>query len=291
MSAGPDGILVIDKPAGMTSHDVVDAIRKRFRTKKVGHAGTLDPDATGLLIVGLGKATRLLAYAQGAPKRYSATARFGISTSTQDASGEVVSERACSFTADDLVRMLERFTGSIEQVPPMVSAVKIGGQRLHELARRGMEVERPARPVTVHALALTAFREGENPEADLDVHCSSGTYIRTLIHDVGEALGCGAHMTSLRRTATAGFEPPDSKPLDEVSESDIRPLSEALRSVAQIQLEDGHAMDVQHGRRLPGDLAPGLGEQDVVGLLHGGELVAVYRRAGDQLVADRVVPS
>ncbi|MEA2517352.1 MAG: tRNA pseudouridine55 synthase, partial [Actinomycetota bacterium] len=135
-----DGLLVIDKPAGMTSHDVVDVIRKRFNTKKVGHAGTLDPDATGILLLGVGKATRFLAYAQASPKRYRALARFGTSTSTQDASGEVLETRPCSFTRDELALALEKFTGDIEQVPPMVSAVKIGGEPLHAKARRGEEV-------------------------------------------------------------------------------------------------------------------------------------------------------
>ena len=290
MSRGPDGILVIDKPAGMTSHDVVDEIRRRFKTRKVGHAGTLDPDATGLLIVGLGKATRLLAYAQSSPKRYAATARFGVSTTTQDASGEVVATRPCSFAVDELTRALEKFTGTIDQVPPMVSAVKIGGERLHNLARRGEEVERPARQVTVHELSLLAFREGEAPEADLAVHCSSGTYVRTLIHDVGETLGCGAHMKSLRRTGTGGFDLSDSRPLAEVSPSDLRPLADAVRMLPRVELTEDDAPAIRHGRRLPAALSPDLEDDEIVSMLHDGELVAVYRRKGDELVADRVVP-
>ena len=137
-----DGVLVIDKPAGMTSHDVVDRIRKTFRTRKVGHAGTLDPDATGVLILGIGRATRFLAYSQAAPKRYKAVARFGITTSTQDASGEVIHEVEAAFSEDDLRSALEGFRGEIEQIPPMVSAVKVGGERLYKKARRGEEVER-----------------------------------------------------------------------------------------------------------------------------------------------------
>lgn len=291
MSGGPDGILVIDKPAGMTSHDVVDEIRKRFKTRKVGHAGTLDPDATGLLIVGLGKATRLLAYAQSSTKRYAATARFGVSTTTQDASGDIRATRPCSFGIDELTRALERFTGTIDQVPPMVSAVKIGGERLHNVARRGEEVERPARQVTVHELSLLAFRDGDAPEADLAVHCSSGTYVRTLIHDLGETLGCGAHMKSLRRTGTGGFDLSDSRPLAAISPSDLRPLADAVRMLPRVDLAEDDALAIRHGRRLPVDLSPDLEDDQIVSMLHGGELVAVYRRKGDELVADRVVPA
>src|SRR5687767_13814397 len=222
----------------MTSHDVVDVIRKRFKMKKVGHAGTLDPDATGVLLVGLGRATRFLAYAQDAPKRYQATARFGVTTSTQDASGEVLETRPCGFSREQLVATLARFTGVIEQVPPMVSAVKIGGERLHAKARRGETVDRPARTVTVHSLELTRFTDGDEPEAGFDVTCSSGTFVRTLIHDIGEELGCGAHMTSLCRTETGGFSIDEATPLDDVSENHLKPLVESVRVLPTVEVDE-----------------------------------------------------
>lgn len=288
-----DGVLVIDKPSGMTSHDVVDVIRKRFKTKKVGHAGTLDPDATGLLLVGVGRATRFLAYAQDAPKRYLATARFGTSTTTQDGSGETVQTRPCSFSVDELALALEKFTGDIEQVPPMVSAVKIGGERLHAKARRGEEVERPPRPVTIYELDLHAFRQDEGPEADLSVRCSSGTYVRTLINDVGELLGCGAHMAALRRTETGGFHIDEATALEDVSPEQLRPLTESVRVMPAVALSAAEATEVSHGRRLPASISPELAEGDLVAVRLGadGDLLAVYRRTGDSFIADRVVPT
>lgn len=285
-----DGVLVVDKPAGMTSHDVVDEIRRRFKTRKVGHAGTLDPDATGVLLIGVGRATRFLAYAQDAPKRYDATARFGTTTTTQDFSGEVVETRPCSFSADELARALEKFTGTIEQVPPMVSAVKVGGERLHVKARRGEEVERAARPVTIHELALTAFRPGGVPEAGLSVLCSSGTYVRTLIHDIGEALGCGAHMAALQRTGTGGFSIAEATPLADISPQHLKPLTDAVRVLPAIDLSVEDARSVENGHKLDAAIAPHVADGGLVALRAEDALVAVYRRAGDVLAADRVVP-
>lgn len=287
----PDGVLVIDKPAGMTSHDVVDAIRKRFKTKKVGHAGTLDPDATGVLLVGVGRATRFLAYAQDSPKRYAATARFGTTTSTQDASGEVLETRPCSFTRDELVNVLEKFSGEIEQIPPMVSAVKIGGERLHEKARRGETVDRPARPVTIYDLSLTGFADGVAPEADIDVSCSSGTFVRTLIADIGETLGCGAHMTALRRTETGGFTLDEATPLGDITSDHLKGLREAVRVLPSVDLTPEHAADVSFGRKLPASIAPDLEADASIAVCAEGRLVAVYKRSGDSLAADRVVPA
>jgi tRNA pseudouridine55 synthase len=285
-----DGVLVVDKPAGMTSHDVVDEIRRRFQTKKVGHAGTLDPDATGVLLIGVGRATRFLAYAQDAPKRYEATAAFGTSTSTQDASGDVIETRECSFSAEELARALEKFTGDIEQVPPMVSAVRVGGERLHVKARRGEEVERAPRPVTIHELELTEFRPGDVPEAEISVLCSSGTYVRTLIHDIGAALGCGAHMATLRRIETGGFTIAEATPLADISTDHLHPLTEAVRVLPAIDLSEEDARAVENGHKLAASIASGLVEGDLVALRAEGALVAVYRRAGDVLAADRVVP-
>lgn len=286
------GILVIDKPVGMTSHDVVDEVRARLRTKKVGHAGTLDPNATGLLIVGVGAATRFLTYAQHGAKRYLATARFGAATSTHDAWGEVLESRDCAGLDEaKLEDELGRYVGDIEQVPPMVSAVKSGGERLYLKARRGEEVERAARTVTVHDLKVLALRsDSDPPEADLEVVCSGGTYVRTLIHDIGHALECGAHMSALRRTQTGGFTEADAIALEDVSQDALRPLVDAVRELRRVVLDDETGALVSHGRPLPaGDLDAA--EEERVALVSDAGLLAVYTRAGDQLVADRVVGS
>ena len=283
-----DGVLAVDKPAGMTSHDVVDRVRKALGTRKVGHAGTLDPDATGVLILGVGKATRLLSYAQESRKRYRAIARFGSSTTTQDASGDVIEQRNADIGRDDVEREIKAFIGDLEQVPPMVSAVKIGGERLFEKARRGEEIERPPRPVTIYELRVLGFTEGDAPEAVLDVSCSAGTFVRTLIHDLGVALGCGAHMAELRRTEAGGFAENDLVPLDDVSEASLRPLIDAVRVLPHLDLDEEQATYVRHGRPLQG-LATS--EPGPVAVLHQGELLAVYKPKGSALVADRVVPS
>ena len=284
-----DGVLVIDKPPGMTSHDVVDAVRKRIRTKKVGHAGTLDPDATGVLVIGIGRATRFLAYAQDGPKSYVATARFGISTATQDSSGAVLRERPANVDRDDVEAALEKFRGDIEQIPPMVSAVKVGGEPLYKKALRGEEVERRPRPVRISSLVLREFTEGERPEAILDITCSSGTFVRTLIHDVGEVLGCGAHMAALRRTSAGGFSEADAIPLKNVSRDAIRPLVDAVVALPRIELNDEQAIDVRHGRRL--ELATDHAEGTPIALVKGGRLCAVYKPQEGALVADRVLSS
>lgn len=285
-----DGVLVVDKPGGMTSHDVVDEVRKKLGTKRVGHAGTLDPDATGLLILGIGRATRFLAYAQSGPKRYLAEARFGITTSTQDASGEVVATSDATVIEDHVRAALEKFRGAIEQVPPMVSAVKVGGERLYRKARRGEEVDRAARSVMVYSLELTGFDPAEQT-AQLDITCSGGTYVRTLINDLGAALGTGAHMTALRRTETGGFSLSDAVALEEAGPDALLPLTAVVRALATVQLDDDAAADVLHGRKLPATLAADLEEGQHAALARGSELLAVYRRAGHELVADRVVGS
>lgn len=288
-----DGVVVVDKPAGMTSHDVVDRVRRIFRTRKVGHAGTLDPDATGVLIVGLGRATRLMSYAQASAKRYSARARFGVVTTTQDASGEIVEQRPAAFLSPSDVRLaLEGFVGEIDQVPPMFSAVKVGGERLYRKALRGEDVERPARRVHVLRFELTDFVHGEHPEATFDVVCSAGTYVRTLVHDLGAALGCGAHLVALRRTEAGGFAEADAVPLERLRAEDLRPVADAVRELRAIELPDEQARAARHGRELPAsgtlgadDLAPG----EPVALLHGGELLAVYRAEGRRLRPDCVL--
>ncbi|MFN2588589.1 MAG: tRNA pseudouridine(55) synthase TruB [Actinomycetota bacterium] len=283
-----DGVLVIDKSAGMTSHDVVDAVRRALQTRKVGHAGTLDPDATGILLVGVGKATRFLSYAQAAPKRYVAGAQFGSSTTTQDASGEVVATAEPRFSEPELVAALARFTGEIEQVPPMVSAVKVGGERLYRKARRGEEVARAPRRVTIHELKLLEV-DASTARATFEVLCSGGTYVRTLVHDLGAALGCGAHLTSLRRTAAAGFTEADAIGLDDVDDGALRPLGDAVRDLARVDVDVAAAALVSHGRPLQVDAPARPGEH--VAVFNDGELVAVCVAEHDRLRPDRVVPA
>jgi tRNA pseudouridine55 synthase len=280
-----DGVLVIDKPAGKTSHDVVDRVRDVFKTRKVGHGGTLDPDATGVLLVGIGRATRLLAYAQAGPKRYRATARFGVTTSTQDSSGDVLKERPVRLSREVIEHALASFRGEIDQIPPMVSAVRMGGERLYEKARRGEEVERRPRRVTIHSLDLVDF-DGVD-RATFDVACSSGTYVRTLIADLGETLGCGAHLEDLRRTQAGGFTDEDAIPLDELRVEALRPLVDAVGDLPRVEVDAKDAERVAHGQSL--DVANGPKEGRFVAVVRDGNLLAVYVREGRRWVADRVL--
>ena len=199
----PNGIVVIDKPAGWTSMDVCAKLRGILKEKRVGHGGTLDPMATGVLPVFVGTATKAVEFAEKGDKEYIAGLRLGKVTNTQDITGEVLEARPVSVSREELEAVLPRFTGSIEQIPPMYSAIKINGKKLYELARKGREVERPARPVVIKSLKI----EDQKDETlyTIRVRCSKGTYVRTLCHDIGQALGCGGCMSSLRRTETAGF--------------------------------------------------------------------------------------
>ncbi|MCI9670286.1 MAG: tRNA pseudouridine(55) synthase TruB [Lawsonibacter sp.] len=199
------GILVIDKPAGWTSMDVCAKLRGVFHEKRVGHSGTLDPMATGVLPVFVGRATRAVEFAEKSDKEYIAGLKLGVITNTQDTTGEVLETRPVQISREQLEAALEKFRGDIMQVPPMYSAIKINGKKLYELARKGREVERPARPVTIKALEILE-QQGEDLYT-IRVRCTKGTYIRTLCHDIGAALGCGGCMASLRRTMAAGFTP------------------------------------------------------------------------------------
>lgn len=291
-----DGVLVVDKPPGMTSHDVVDEVRRRFRTRKVGHAGTLDPDATGVLVCGLGKATRFLSYAQEAPKRYLAEAVFGVTTSTQDGSGRVIEERAVVASEGDVTELLPGLTGPVLQIPPMVSAVRHEGERLHVKARRGEEVERSPREVHVYTFQLLAWHPGERPVATFDVSCSAGTFVRTLVHDLGAQLGCGAHLRSLRRTEAGGFTLAEAVALDRIEAGHLLPVVEAVRGLRRIEVDDAGRAMVVHGRPLPLSLVPSEQAQpdpagEPVAVVSGGDLLGVYRARADSLVPERVVPT
>ena len=209
-----NGIIIIDKPSGWTSMDVCAKLRGILHTKKVGHAGTLDPMATGVLPVFVGQATRAVSFAESGQKEYVAGLKLGLVTNTQDTSGETLGTHPASVTRTELESVLPRFTGEIEQIPPMYSAIKIGGKKLYELARRGEEVERKPRPVTIYELEVV---EQTAPDAfTLRIRCSKGTYVRTLCHDIGRALGCGGCMSALLRTMAAGFTLADAVTLERV---------------------------------------------------------------------------
>jgi tRNA pseudouridine55 synthase len=282
-----DGVLVVDKPAGMTSHDVVQVVRRAVGQRRVGHTGTLDPDATGVLVVCLGRATRLVPYLQAGRKTYAATMVLGLATTSQDAAGEVVAEADAGHVDERaLCEVLIGFQGEIEQVPPMVSAVKVDGERLHVRARRGETVERRPRRVTVHELVLEDFRPGPRAEASFLVSCSAGTYVRTLAHDVGAALGVGGSLTRLRRIANGPFGLDDAVGLDEVGTAGdddrlaelLLPPDEAVaRAVPTVPVADaGTVLALAQGRPLPAQ-----GREGAYAVVWHDRLVGLYRDAGD----------
>jgi tRNA pseudouridine55 synthase len=252
---GPVGLLVVDKPAGMTSHDVVARIRRAFGTRKVGHAGTLDPMATGVLVLGLGRATRLLGYVSGDDKDYAATIRLGVTTVTDDAEGDVLTTQSAAQVSEESVRAgVAHLTGELDQVPSSVSAVKIDGQRAYRRVRDGEAVDLPARRVVVSRFDVLSLTR---PSPDLldvavDVTCSSGTYVRALARDLGASLGVGGHLTALRRTRVGGFSLHDARTLDEVAADPIGGLMDlaaaATRAFARLELTAEQALDAQHGR-------------------------------------------
>jgi tRNA pseudouridine55 synthase len=282
-------LLVVDKPAGWTSHDVVARCRKVFGLKKVGHAGTLDPDATGVLLVGLGTVTRLMRYLSGQPKSYQAEVVLGTATSTLDAGGAVTGQwDMAGVTLAAAQAAAATLTGEIDQIPPMVSAVHVGGRRLHELAREGKEVDRASRRVTVTRFDLTG-PVAPGPVFAAEVDCSTGTYVRSLAADMGTALGGGAHLRNLRRTAVGPFSLADAVPLDAIAPGDLRPPRDALPGMASVIVTPHLAALVGHGRVLePGDLgAAGQGPWAVVD--HEGRLLAVYETATGGRVKPTVV--
>ncbi len=280
-----DGLVVVDKSAGWTSHDVVAKLRGVYGQKRVGHAGTLDPDATGVLLVGLGRVTRLLRYLQEAGKEYRGRVVFGVATDTLDAAGSVLERAEMTFTRADLERAAAAFVGDIEQVPPMVSALKVGGRRLYEMARAGEEIERAARPVHIGELAVEEFEPGAYPEATIRVACSTGTYIRTLAADLGSALGGCAHLGSLRRLRVGSFTLAEARTLDDIAaDPDVAVLAptEAMRDLECIRVDAERARAVAHGATFA---APALiGESDGEGPFaivdEADALLAVYERRG-----------
>lgn len=246
-----DGFLSIDKPAGWTSHDVVGYIRKTFRTKRVGHAGTLDPDATGVLLVAVGSATRLLPYVQTEPKVYEAVATFGIATTTEDASGvETARQSASALSPADVSAVLTRFIGDIEQIPPMVSAVHHQGQRLYDLARKGITVERAARNVHIYDITQGEFTPGDVAKCELTISCGTGTYIRTLCVDIGAAVGLPAHMATLRRVQVGPHVAEGCVSPEEATEAHLRPMAELLPEWPHIVCDEAALKALSFGRAL-----------------------------------------
>jgi tRNA pseudouridine55 synthase len=279
------GFAVVDKPAGCTSHDVVGRCRRIFGQKKVGHGGTLDPDATGVLVVGLGRATRLLRFLAPLPKSYVAEVVLGAATSTLDDSGEVLATYDMSgVTFDDVRGAAAAFVGDIEQIPPMVSAVSVGGRRLHELARAGIEVERAARPVTVHRIEVSPASEPGTYRIEVD--CSSGTYVRTLAADIGTALGGGAHLRRLRRTGVGPFPEASAVALDDLGPADVLPPAAGVAHLPAVTADDAMAETVSYGRALDREWA---GDGPWAVLDGAGGLLAVYERVPDGRIKPAVV--
>lgn len=307
------GLLVVDKPAGMTSHDVVDKVRRLLGERKIGHSGTLDPDATGVLLLGVGDATRLLRFLDNVmidgrattSKSYTGTVVLGTETTTLDASGEVtatydMSAIIAELTVDKVQAIIDgdvgqQLLGDVMQVPPMVSALKVDGKRLHELAREGIEIDRVARPVTVHSFKVLAVR---GHETDIDVACSSGTYIRTLAADLGTLLGGGAHLKNLRRTSIGQFEVADAVTLGELSADDseprsyLRPVLECVRGLTRFDADADIRAAVTVGKVLPATLFASHGPAPWAVVDAEDRLIAVYEPfSNDKVGADMARPT
>lgn len=286
-SVSAASFLLVDKPGGWTSHDVVAKVRKLAGVKKVGHAGTLDPMATGLVVLGLKRATRLLRFVQAAPKEYIAGAVFGVATDSLDADGAVLERTPMAIDEDAVLQVMERFTGSIAQVPPMVSARKVGGKRLYELAREGIEVEREAREVEIYQLELIDFAPAPYPEITFRTVCSSGTYVRSLADDMARALGGRAHLNALRRVRNGSLRVTAAATIDELEEaaaagrlaSLLLAPAAGLPDLPELTIGDDLAAAVRHGIAFPISAAGRAAEPDgpVRVLDPGGNLLGVYR--------------
>lgn len=278
----PDGLLLVDKPQGATSHDVVDVVRRALRTRRVGHAGTLDPMATGLLLVGVGRATRLLRFFGDLPKTYEGTARLGVETDTLDAVGNVVRTTHVDVQRGDLERAFAALVGESMQRPPAYSAVKVGGRKLYEAARAGQELEAPARRIRVDAFEVVAF---DGDDVGFVVICSGGTYVRVLLSDVGRALGCGAHLRRLRRTAIGPYRVEDAVATDAVMAP--LPLAAAVAHLPRVQLEPDEARAASNGSIL----APAGVEGPYAVFGPGERLIGIYRDEGAKARPEVVLPS
>ncbi len=292
------GFLLIDKPKGWTSHDVVAKVRSTIGGK-VGHAGTLDPMATGLLVLGIGGATRLLRFVQGADKEYLATALFGVATDSLDADGAILSREPLPVTAEEVDIAMDRFRGPIMQVPPMVSARKVEGRRLYELAREGKVVEREARPVTIDRFELVDLAPSDYPEVTFRTVCSTGTYVRTLADDLARAVGGRAHLIALRRVRIGTLDVSDTVSVDdavaaaqagEIERVLISP-ADALSDLPEIRVDEAMADAVRNGRDLPEFLIPeGFNLESSIRIGDRcGDLLAVYHRDRSALRSEVVL--
>ncbi len=278
------GVLVIDKPIGLTSHDVVQIVRKGTGIRRAGHTGTLDPRASGVLVILIGPAVRLSEYVSASDKRYQAVLRLGATTDTYDADGRVVNTFPVNITEGEFTTELAKFVGEIEQVPPPYSAVKVHGKKAYEMAREGEDVDLQPRKINVYNLELL---EWAIPEAVIDVYCSSGTYVRSLAHDLGMALGCGAHLVGLRRTKSGRFTLRDAVPLRKLRDAFddgnwyqyLIPAAEALSDWPSIELTANQVDDLRHGHRVTSDAVSA--SQMVRGISEQGELVALLEHVLD----------
>jgi tRNA pseudouridine55 synthase len=277
-----DGLVVVDKPAGCTSHDVVATLRRAYRQRRVGHAGTLDPDATGVLLVGLGRVTRLLRFLQEHRKTYRGDVVLGVATSTLDAAGAVLDRRPLPVTRAQVEEATRRFVGDVQQVPPMVSALRVGGRRLHDLARRGEEVERAPRAVRIDRITVEDFQPGPYPVATIVVECGAGTYIRSLAADLGAALGGCAHLDRLRRLRVGSFSVDEAQaPAAVVADPDaaLLPPEAAVRDLDRVTVAAEQARAVRHGMVFAcSALAAPTGTTPFTIVDDDGALLAVYAR-------------
>lgn len=281
------GVLLVDKPIGMTSHDVVNRIRRVLGTRRVGHAGTLDPLATGVLVVAVGPATRFLQYLPLEPKEYVAEVAFGRATTTFDAEGETTGEAEVPEDLDErIARALPDFLGLVRQTPPMYSAVKVGGQPLYKAARRGEEVDRPTRQVHIATFETIA---ATGTQRTMRVVCSGGTYVRTLAHDLGAVIGVPAHLAGLQRTGVGRFHEADTVPLESLSPDDLRPLGESLDPMPRLVLDPGEVRAVRDGKALRREDAP----TELFAALCDmqGRVVSVARVEGTTLRPECVIPA
>ena len=289
------GFLVVDKPGGMTSNAVVSLVKRATGIKKVGHAGTLDPLATGVVVVAVGPVTRLIRFIQEQPKEYQATAQFGVSTDTLDADGAVLSREPMEFSPEELEAVAARFVGTILQVPPMISALKHEGRRLYEMARQGEVVEREARPVEIHELEIQAVGSGPYPEVEFRVVCGKGTYVRSLADDMAAALGGSAHLTALRRTRTGSLDlDTHGLSVDQLEdwESHLLAPADALGDLPSVTVSEETARGVGHGMRFVGGEMAAAPDNSAVRVLdRSGDLIAVYRREGEQARPEVVLAS
>lgn len=296
-----EGLIIVNKPAGFTSHDVVAKVRRILKVKKIGHTGTLDPDATGVLVLMVGKATKIAQFLQIDTKEYRAEMVLGIKTDTQDASGKVIFKAACDVSEEEVKQALEHFKGKIVQVPPMVSAVKINGERLYKLAREGKEVHRSPRTVDIFYIDFLGMAKGVNPVVDFAVGCSKGTYVRTLCSDIGDFLGCGAHLGKLVRTRCGDYGLNKALSIEQIEklaassaiDDHFILMKDALNRFSSIIVKKPYVGDILNGRFLVSkmieEMSSKLEEGNFVKLLDEGQnLLAVFKTVDcfeDDLVA------